>query len=99
MALTQKSWGAKTSGDTWTDVVAEAATVGALTLANTSFGKAVVSVRLLKGATPYVIVPPNEIDANGSSRLRLPGIVVAAGDKLQVKSIGAVDWTASGATV
>lgn len=99
MAVVQISNGASTSGDTWTDLMTGAATVTSLVLANKSFGSARVSVRIMKGASPYLIVPEDELPQGASARLRLPAVVLEAGDKLQVKSIGGVDWIASGAEV
>lgn len=97
--VTQKSWARSTSGDTWQDLVPGAATVQAVTLANTSFGAARVSMRLLKGSTPYSIIPDDELPQGASYRFRNPSIVIEAGDKLQVKSVGGVDWIASGVQV
>jgi hypothetical protein len=99
MALTQISRVASTSGDTWISLMTGPATVTSLVLANKTVGPSRVSVRINKGATQALLVPDDEIAHGGSSRLRLPSIVLEAGDSLQVKSIGGVDWTASGVTI
>lgn len=97
MPVEAKSWGASTSGDTWTDLVPIKANVSSVILANKSFGAARVSMRIMKGATPFIVVPDDELPQGGSARLRLPAVVLETGDKLQVKSVGGVDWLASGA--
>lgn len=99
MALIQISRVAATSGDTWASIVVGPATVTSLVLANKTVGPSRVSVRINKGATQALLVPEDELAHGGSSRLRLPSIVLEAGDTLQVKSIGGVDWVASGVTI
>ena len=101
MALTQISRVAATSGNTWSNIMTGPGTVTSLILANKTVGPSVVSVRISKAspASTALIIPNDEIAHGGSSRLRLPSIVLEAGDTLQVKSIGGVDWVASGVTI
>ncbi|GAA5231740.1 hypothetical protein FOZ76_11675 [Verticiella sediminum] len=100
MALQQISRIVSTSGDTWADLVTGAATVTSLVLANKGITPSRVGVRIYKAnATSSLIVPGDELAGGASARLRLPAVVLEAGDKLQVRSLGGVDWTASGATV
>ena len=99
MALTQISRIATTSGDTWASIVTGPATVTSLVLANKTVGPSLVSVRINKGATQATIVASDQVAHGGSSRLRLPSIVLETGDTLQVKSVGGVDWVASGVTL
>lgn len=94
--LSPMSRAASTSGDTWTDLVTGAAVVLAITLANKSFGTARVSMRMMKGSTPYELIPDDALAQGASARLALSRLVLEAGDKLQVKSVGGVDWVASG---
>ncbi len=98
MALTQISRAVSTSGDVWTTLVSGAANVTSLTCAAKSAGISMVAVQLKKGANFYLVVPPEELPEGGAARLRIPPMVLEADDALQVKSIGAVDWTASGVT-
>jgi len=59
-----------------------------------------IAVRLLKsGGAPFLIVPGDTLPAGQSYRLRIPWLVVQAGDKLQVASIAPVAWETTGALV
>lgn len=94
--LSPMSRAVTTAGDAWADLVSGAAVVLAVTLANKSFGTARVSMRMLKGSTPYDLVPDDALAQGASARLAFSRLVLEAGDKLQVKSVGGVDWVASG---
>lgn len=86
---------ATTSGNTWTTIVDAAGQAVALTAANRSYGDAEVSVRILGSNAATVLVPP-ELIPMGGSRRKVPVTTLAAGEVLQVKSSGLVDWIASG---
>jgi len=99
MAMTPTSAIVSTSGDTWTTLLTGPAIVTQVICAINAFGLCKVSLRLSKGSSSALIVPGDALPEGGSHRLRVGAISLAAGDKLEAKSIGAVDWTISGTTL
>jgi len=101
MALTQISRIASTTGDTWQTIITGPANVTSLTMSARSLGETRVAVALKKDDPPGIayIVPGDALREGASARLRLPSIVLEAGDELQVRSSGLVDWIASAVTI
>lgn len=102
MAQTPLSAVLSTSGDTWMTLVTGASAgtqVTQVTCASNAFGQAKVSMRFTKGSTSAVIVPGDALPEAASYRYRVGALTLMSGDKLEVKSIGSVDWTLSGANL
>lgn len=103
MAITQISKVASTSGDVWTELIAHAGAAGtsttltSLVMASLSIGDAKIGVRLNKAVGGIKMIVPADTLAEGESyRLPTPGIILEPSDKIEVRSLGAVDWIASG---
>ena len=97
MALTAKNWTVNSyTNDTWTDLVAEVATVAAIIVSSTV--TTTISIRLEDGGTELaVIAPTSDVDSNGSYTLDVRSLNITAGQSLQVKAAAAgVNFTASG---
>ena len=106
MSKTADNWPlTNITASTWTDLVAEAATVAAIVISNNatdSPGDRAVQVRLLDTASSpdavlSRIVPATTLAANESKTLDLRSLNVKAGQSLQVYADGDnVDFIASG---
>lgn len=84
------------AGDAWTTVTNLAGSVGALWIANTAMGSALVSARIVAGSTLIRPLFDGEELEEGASRRMLSPDALAAGQSLQVKSIGGIDVIATG---
>ena len=89
----------KTSAGTWTDFISHAGagftTVTSIVVKNTIFGAARVAIRFAQsGGLTNELAGPEELSDGASYRFRLPAIRLKNGDKIQVNSLGGVDWTA-----
>lgn len=103
MTVAIKNWPLSAyTNNTWTDLVAEAATVASLIMSNTSGTDAVVQIRLAD-TTPdnlAAILPPYTVAAGESEILDLRSINVLATQKLQIQvDIGGVEFLGSGVAV
>ncbi|CAK7070439.1 MAG: hypothetical protein KER_03099 [Kerstersia gyiorum] len=87
---------ASVSGDTWTTVTNLAGSVGALWIANTAMGSAFVSARIVAGSTLIRTLFDGEEAEEGASMRMLSPDALAAGQSLQVKSVGGIDVIATG---
>ncbi|MCR4158846.1 hypothetical protein NUK34_08270 [Kerstersia gyiorum] len=84
------------AGDVWTVVSDVAGMIGGIRVANTSMGSALVSARIVAGSTVIrVLFDGEEVEAGASRRL-VNVDVLAAGQSLQVKSIGGIDVVVTG---
>jgi len=99
MAMSPTSAIVTTSGDAWTDLLTGPAIVTQVICSNPGVLDAKVALRITKGSNSAILVPGDRLQRGGSSRFRVGAISLAAGDKLQAKSSGGVDWTVSGTTV
>jgi len=100
MPISKTSRAVTTNGDAWTDISPGGEVVAVLVGTNTGTVDTKIAVRLLKaGNAPFLIVPGDTLPAGQAYRLRIPWLVVAAGEKLQAASIASVGWAASGALV
>lgn len=102
MAQTPLSAVLSTSGDTWTTLITGASggtQVTQVTCANSAFGQAKVSMRFTKGSASAFIVPGDALPDGRPYRFRVGALTLMSGDKLEVKSIGSVDWVLSGVNI
>lgn len=83
-----------TAGGVWTDLVTAAGEVSSVIGANKSAGIGTAMIRVIKGSVTTVLVPGDDVREGGSVRLIQP-IILAAGEKVQVASLGAFDWIAN----
>lgn len=88
----------QTSGDTWTDLIVGEANktkeITSIVAASVSMGDSIVAIRLKVG-TNYSYLQPEAILPYGrGAKIRNPGIPLQGTTQaIQVKSVGAVDWT------
>lgn len=88
-----------TSGDSWTTIVSGARTITSVLIASNTFSDAKVGLRVLKGSTATILVPDQLLPEAASYRFRVGALHLEAGDSLQGKSAGSVDWTVAGETL
>lgn len=98
MALSPISAITITSGDAWTTLVDGPAVVTQAICSNQSFGRAAVSLRVQKDGVTAYLVPNDFLPWGATCRFRVGALALSAGDKLEAKSIGSVDWSISGMT-
>lgn len=99
MAYTTKNWTLNSyTVDTWTDLVGEAATIAALTIANTAGGDAVVEMRLEDGGSSLAtIIPTSTLGSSESYTLDLRSLNITGTQKLQIRvDVTGVEFIASG---
>lgn len=92
MLTTAKSWALATYTDnTWTNVVAEVATLAAVLLANTTASTAlIVELRVeASGSTVAQILPPVLLDAGAAQVLDVRSLNIVTGQALQVRASAA----------
>ena len=99
MALTTKNWPLNSyTNATWTDLVAEPATVAAITIVNTGGGDVIVQLRLEDSAVSQaVILTPSTIGSNESYTLDVRSINVTGTQKIQFQAdVAGAEVLASG---
>lgn len=99
MAFTTKNWTLNNYANaTWTDLVAEPATVAAITIVNTGGGDVIVQLRLEDSTVSQaVILPPSTIGASESYTLDVRSINVTGAQKIQVQAdVAGAEFLASG---
>ena len=99
MAQTPLSAVLSTSGDTWQTLLAGSSAGSQVTqviCSSNAFGLAKVSMRFTKGSSSVNIAPSDALPEAKGYRYRVGALALMPGDKLEVKSLGAVDWLLSG---
>lgn len=100
MALTTKNWTVNSYiNDTWTDLVAEPATIATVAISSVAASDVIIEVRLDDGvgASLHQILPPFAVSANEAFSLDLRSINVTGSQRIQIKAnaVGA-EFLASG---
>jgi len=99
MALTTKNWTLNSyTANTWTDIIAEPATIAALIIANTGAGDAVVELRLQdSGTTLSTILPTHTLASSESAVLDARSLNITGTQTLQARAdVAGVEFTCSG---
>lgn len=88
MLYTTKNWSLNSyTNATWTDVVAEAATIATITIANTTASPVEVQLRVEDGGSSLAtILPPYSIGANDSYTLDVRSLNITGTQALQFQA-------------
>lgn len=97
--MTPKNWTLNSyTDDTWTDLVAEPATVAAVIVANSGEEEAEVKIRLEDaGSSLATVLPPSVVAANESYTLDVRSLNLTGTQKLQIQcDVAGCEFVASG---